>query len=174
MIDYYCINLDRDKTRLANVSVQFEKENIKPKRISGVNGSKIQTGKFITLAHGTLGCFLSHIKTWKTFLKYSKQPYAVVFEDDVVLKDNFTNKFHNVLKNVPSEFDILYLTCFVGSLSQSPSSQKKYNILGNLLHLLIHPTRKRIIINTAIYIPHMSLGMHGYCLSRDGARKLIQ
>lgn len=60
-----------------------------------------------------LGCYMSHLKTYKT-IKEKKQysGYSIVFEDDFVLADFFIESVRNILENIREkhiDFDIIFL-----------------------------------------------------------------
>lgn len=92
----YIINLDSSKERYEYVRKPVADVGFAVKRISAVNGrelseaeveSKLDLGAYQTfLGHapkrGTIGCSLSHIKTWQKFLE-SDFEFALIFEDDV-------------------------------------------------------------------------------------------
>ncbi|MDR1609344.1 MAG: glycosyltransferase family 25 protein [Holosporales bacterium] len=91
----YLINLDQSKDRLAEITPKLQNLGISYTRIPGVYGRGLSSEekdqlvnrhRYLSLMHGnigdgTVGCYLSHIKVWETFLE-SKSSYAIVFEDD--------------------------------------------------------------------------------------------
>lgn len=95
-IQAYFINLDKSTDRLAYITPKLEALGYPFTRIQAVYGkglaedykaSVTDTDKYRRLMHnnigvGTIGCYLSHVKTWKEFLN-SKHSYALIFEDDV-------------------------------------------------------------------------------------------
>lgn len=61
------------------------------------------------LRRGEIGCYLSHISVWSQFLNSGKQ-YAVIFEDDVILCNDFKDRLYNIIKEADEiNWDILYL-----------------------------------------------------------------
>jgi glycosyl transferase family 25 len=92
----YLINLDRSKERYESIKPYVDQLNLPTERIEAVDGSKLSEDEIkekvdleacriflgYTPKRGTIGCSLSHIKLWQTFLK-SNYKYALVFEDDV-------------------------------------------------------------------------------------------
>ncbi len=86
----YLINMDRDVERLRWMQDVFSTHNIAFERISAVDGSNLsdeQQAYHLTpershLSRAEIGCLLSHIKTWQTFLQ-SGADYALIFEDDI-------------------------------------------------------------------------------------------
>jgi glycosyl transferase family 25 len=92
----YFINMERSKERLAYILPNVEKLHLPFERIEAVDGAKLTQedfaqaidieayNKFLgyVLNPGVVGCALSHIKAWETFLA-SPYEYAIIFEDDV-------------------------------------------------------------------------------------------
>jgi glycosyl transferase family 25 len=103
----YLINLDQSKDRLAEITPKLQSLGMDYTRIPGVYGrgmsieekdSLVNRSKYLRLMHGnigdgTIGCYLSHIKVWESFLE-SNYSYAVVFEDDA---DFVPNDLKNVV-----------------------------------------------------------------------------
>jgi GR25 family glycosyltransferase involved in LPS biosynthesis len=141
--------------------------------IKGINGKNLD--KKVIQKHftkfysnygprGSIGCALSHLKTWKKFLKSGKD-YCIIFEDDVILKKRFIKRFERALENVPSDYDILYL----GSFGGIPKSNF-FTIIFDILQMS-NPIFDQI--NKYISKPKVALGAHAYVLSRKGAEKLV-
>jgi glycosyl transferase family 25 len=92
----YIINLDRSRERYEYIKPNITKLDLDAVRISAVDGNLLSDAEIKAnvdinsykkyLGHlpkkGTIGCSLSHIKVWQTFLN-SNLEYAVVFEDDI-------------------------------------------------------------------------------------------
>jgi len=94
----YLINMDRSKTRLDHMKPYVEGLAFPFERIVGVEGNKItkdEISRVFDIKHyqeyainrvseskGVIGCSLSHLKVWKTFLS-SRYKYALVLEDDI-------------------------------------------------------------------------------------------
>ena len=95
--DYYVINLDKDKVRWDRINQHLVDIGVSAQRISAVYAAdlpvegiqSVYTGAvnkqqfFMPLKPAEIGCFMSHLKTMKTFLETSDKPYAVILEDDV-------------------------------------------------------------------------------------------
>lgn len=73
---------------------------------------------------GQLGCYLSHIEVWRQMVE-TKQPWALVIEDDVLLPDDFDAVLTTLFKCLPEDFELVALgvgtTGYVISL---PCAQK--------------------------------------------------
>lgn len=100
-IGAYIINLDRSKERYQTMHEPVQALGYPLERISAVDGKSIpqdQLDAMVDFKHfqlmfknppkiGTIGCSLSHFKTWETFLK-SPYEYALIFEDDVTFESS--------------------------------------------------------------------------------------
>jgi len=107
---------------------------------------------------------MSHIKTWRKFL-LSEKELCIIFEDDVVLVKDFDEELENALQNVPRDFDILYLGCFGCN-----SDLNCFTIPFSFIYKLNNSE----IINDHIKKPKIAFALHGYVLSKKGAKKLIK
>ena len=108
-IPVFCINLDRRPERWAIFSNQPALKGITLQRISAVDGNQLNIlspdipasdetrlrilrgtrrshGEICT--KGAIGCTMSHVKVWDTFLK-TEHPFCIVLEDDCAVPDNF-------------------------------------------------------------------------------------
>ena len=74
--------------------------------VTAVDGNQIQNHS--KLNNGELGCAMSHIGIWKDALA-NKYNTILVFEDDVILDEKFEEKLSNLLAEIRSNFDWLYL-----------------------------------------------------------------
>lgn len=168
-IPVFVINLDQHKCK-------YEKSNKILKnngftnihRISAVNGSKLKNYSKITTLHtqfllnepsyrcshqqlntlGAIGCYLSHIKCWREMIKkgYSS---IFIFEDDLELVPNFSEKMTKIMENMPDDCDLLSFG-YIKLLKQ----HKFQNIIES--------------------VKSKYLGTQGYYITKQGAEKLLQ
>lgn len=96
IIGSYIINLESSKERYSYIQKSVNSLELKVERIPAVNGYALPTTEINKKTDlrsyeqlmgclpnlGTIGCSLSHFKTWETFLNSSFE-YALIFEDDV-------------------------------------------------------------------------------------------
>jgi GR25 family glycosyltransferase involved in LPS biosynthesis len=169
----YVISLNYPDKLLKQLS---EKHRLNPILFNGIDGKKcsddIIKHNFTTFYRyfgpkGSIGCALSHINVWKTFLKTNKK-YAVVFEDDIILNDSdrmLSELIPFYIQQTPKDFDILYL----GSLG-SDNTPNFFTISMNLLNM----SAKFKDINNYIKCPEVALATHAYVISRGGAQKLLE
>tara|TARA_B110000977_G_C11091282_1_gene496983 strand:- start:4200 stop:4835 length:636 start_codon:yes stop_codon:yes gene_type:complete len=60
----------------------------------------------LTLTPGAIGCALSHLNLWNSVQSHKN---LVVFEDDINLCENFKSRLHELFKEVPDDWELLYL-----------------------------------------------------------------
>lgn len=115
----------------------------------------------------SIGCAMSHLHVWKTFLNTNKK-YAIVFEDDIILDSStppLLSTIHKYVSNTPTNFDLLYLGCF-----GSENTPNFFTIIMKLLGV----SSQYEYVNTYIKKPEIALAAHAYIISRRGAKKLIK
>lgn len=102
------------------------------------------------LTEGAIGCYLSHIKCWKKFLKECKDEdgYCVIFEDDSSIPKNLIKIMDNIAKNIQEKWGVILL----GWTATSQYSS----------------------YNKHLYIPNTFHQTHAYMLSSYGAKKLLK
>ena len=103
----FIINLDKRTDRWQECLNQFEKHNITNfERFSAVDGSIINN--ISKLLPGEYACILSHINVVK-LAKERKYKRVLILEDDAELHDDFSEMFKEYVKQVPDNYDMLYL-----------------------------------------------------------------
>lgn len=167
--DTYVISLNKPNDLL----YKLKKNGLDPILFKGTNGKQLEYNtikKYTTPIYSifgpssSIGCSISHMSVWKTFLQSNKQ-HAVVFEDDIIFNStNLKSDISFYLSNTPRDFDILYLGCF----GSNPN-----NIFFNKIMDLLNISCNFIQINDYINKPRVSLALHAYVISRSGAKKLI-
>lgn len=100
----YCINLDRRPDRRAKVQAEFNREELNTveffKATDGCSHPKMNRGE--------CGCTDSHIRVWKDIV-VKGYPYALVFEDDSRLVDNFRECLDEIIQDLPTGWDYVNL-----------------------------------------------------------------
>lgn len=105
---------------------------------------------------GELGCCYSHRLAWKRVVD-EDLPYAVVFEDDIVLYDDFSERLLEVLKAIPSEADFISINQRARWARPPKTSETEF----------VRPC-------TSGVIRVMCTGMYAYIITNQGARKLLE
>lgn len=115
----YIINLDRSRDRYDEVKPLVSHLEVPLERVSAIEGQalsdtelnqSVDLGMYQTFFRqppkkGTIGCSMSHIKAWQTFL-HSPFEYAIIFEDDVRFDPKKLKAAMNQLIEHPSYWDI--------------------------------------------------------------------
>ena len=170
MFKAFVISLKEPDKLITNL----ENKGILARWIDAVDGKKLTNNKIeknTTLLYSLFGSknsiaiAMSHMKAWKTFLK-TNQPYTIIFEDDVIIDSNFSDKLKINLKNTPKDFDLLYLGCF--------GCQKSANTLSIIFSFLGEGNIDYRTINKFINKPFIAVALHAYVISRQGAIKLLK
>lgn len=101
----YYINLLRRKDRDEKMIKEFIKHNFKAERFDAYDGQDIKhgdenlflfAGNTFEYRRGVMGAALSHINLWKNLVA-SDNDYFVIFEDDIILDNNFNQEFEKIL-----------------------------------------------------------------------------
>jgi len=154
----YLINMDKDKKRLKAITKECDNLNIKFERFPGVNVNNLSKNildKYIPKeiqkyrTNGMIGCGLSHLFVWKDAINKNYKN-IVVFEDDISFTDDFNEYFLNVIKEVPEDYDILYLG-YKDTICDPPEDCS-YNY---------------------VYKPYFPLHTHAMIISNKGLKKLV-
>lgn len=161
----YFIVLKSSKKRLDNINKILENNDFKnPHIFDAIKGNKQDRKKLYKdkkinykakkdMKPGALGCALSHIKIWELFLE-TKQPFALVCEDDIIIKSGFSKRLTNYVNNLPRDFDISILT------NNRNTHKNKFN--------------KSDKINKLVKRGYPEYGTVSYLISRTGAKKLLK
>ncbi len=114
----------------------------------------------VPLKLGEIGCACSHLKVYQDIIG-NKYKNSLVFEDDFVLKDNFSNNLQNVLDNIPKSCDIIYL--------HHTKDQKSF--FNKIFSRLIYGHNS--YVNHAISFRFMSSNA-AYIITENGAKKITE
>ena len=149
----YVINLAQASERLTYIKTQLDQQNISFERIDAVLGDLLtepildynekkfnrlfgkQTNKRV------VGCYFSHIKAFRTFLK-SEEPYALILEDDATIPDDFTKILDEAMA-YSKQWDLLRLSSF---------REGKFLVFGDLSGNRKISYNTQIVKNTAAYL----------------------
>lgn len=108
-IDIFLVSLEKDIERRSKL-------NIIPNYTIGIDGSKLDITKLIeenkvdkscNLKKGEIGCFLSHVELLKK--AYESKKIVLILEDDAKIENDTMDKIQQVLKNVPDDFEMIFL-----------------------------------------------------------------
>lgn len=105
---------------------------------------------------GRIGCFFSHYNLWSDLLSSKSKPAMMILEDDNIPIEGFSEKFEQVLLELPPTFDILHLYLLpddLTKLAEYDDSTGRYNLIVKGL---------------------ASSQTCAYLISRKGARRLCE
>ena len=164
-IKSYVINLKINPERLKSIDQQLKRVKIKYQRFEAIYGKDLdlnQLSENQTLApgvkdawinrRGTLGCYLSHVEVWKKILDDPDCQVGLIFEDDAVVRPNIISSIYDSLRDVPPDWDLLYL----GS----------YKLRGKTI-------KNKFIKPVVGNIKGHNSGMFGYLINKRSIPKLL-
>lgn len=158
--DVKVITLMRKKERVENVINEMARAIIDFEYFEAIDGKSYSDDAFLKLmlehnifehnkaSKGPLSCTLSHILLLKEFLD-SDHEYLTVFEDDIYFPPIFMDKIDQIIKQLPDQFDKIYL----GHCGERDSIHNK--------------TDKLFFKNTAMCD-------HAYIISKRGAERTLK
>ncbi len=114
-----------------------------------VHGDTVRPPKCWTAGNGAWGCYRSHMQILEHCIANRVESY-VVFEDDAIFMDNFTDELNNLCENLPIDWSQLYLG-------------------GQLLEEIRHPP---IRVNGFTFIPHNVNRTHAFAVHSRGYQAL--
>jgi len=176
------INLPKHEERFRTVKEQLEKAEVDFEKADAVDGRKLtvedQEARVTALGRalmtpGMIGCFLSHKSCWERCVQLANGP-IIVFEDDVILAENFTASLHAAMDELPEGWDVLLL----GALGAVHPSYYCTNFLHAMMAGgLRWPRGARKAFSdakpVAVHTPLRPFGTHAYVISEGGAKKLL-
>lgn len=170
-IDVKLINLKRRRDRLMQFFERNKSEVIPLSIFDACDGKlmkpshKIQKGfrsGDYNYRSGIIGCAMSHVKIWKSFLKDIKQDYVLVLEDDIQFVPEFQKKFIHLVNTYHKQFEIMFIHYNPYGHSFDPAyfDQQAYPT-ADLWS--VEKSRKCNMGSTA-----------GYIISREGAKNMLR
>ena len=109
MIEHtFCINLKRRVDRWKVMESKFRRLNLSAERVEAVDGKEIFYKDAEPLTRYELGCLLSHRKCFELAKERGYKNFLLL-EDDVFFVPNFNKKLEEALKDIPDDWDMIYL-----------------------------------------------------------------
>lgn len=159
-LNIFVISLNFRFDRRNKINEMFNKSNLSFEFIDAIHGKALKRDKFKSyftsnalrfLSNGSIGCILSHVKVYNQIINKGIK-YSLILEDDIIITNQTYIALNNLLKEIPSDFDILYL---------ASNNSENNNLLSR--------------ISDSLYIPlYPRSGQYAYLISETGARKLIK
>lgn len=102
----YCINLDRRPDRWQKCVEEFDRIDITVERFRASDGNEIICdGQILP---GEKGIYLTHLRIAEDAIK-NRYDKILILEDDVKFSDNFVEDFDSWYREVPNDWNMLYL-----------------------------------------------------------------
>jgi len=156
----FIINLRKNKNRLINSVLQLNKYKLTNLDfINAIDGYELNDNDYKSytsfigyyLSSPTMvGCGMSHIKTWENIVENNIE-FSLILEDDFNFINDFLNDFNELMRNIPHNFDLLFLN--------SNIFMNNYLKLSN--------------VNDYFYEPFLISEKIGYVISLSGAKKSL-
>jgi GR25 family glycosyltransferase involved in LPS biosynthesis len=166
----FVINMDTDTKRLESVTNELNKINTKFIRTPGIiadKGLRSQEGTFwgkYFNPSSAFGISQAHHKIWKTVVEKNYSS-VLCLEDDINFVDNISDIIPKAMKELPDDWDILYLGCITCCDMDNISIYEK-------IIEYINPTLKNY--STYLNTGGIFFGTEAYAISNKGARKLLE
>jgi GR25 family glycosyltransferase involved in LPS biosynthesis len=104
-----CINLDRDLGNWERLQAALTRHDIRGvRRVSAVDGSRLELPGTWRHSAGAYGCLLSHLQVVRDARKRGL-PSLLILEDDVVFDPSFSEKFPVFVRGLPADWDMVFL-----------------------------------------------------------------
>lgn len=156
----YVINLEKNKERLNNFNKYYQNTDLqsqKVERIHAIYGLDIPYKDYIvenpedkSLTPGMVGCYLSHIQTYQTFLDSGK-PYAIIFEDDAKITNAeiYKTTISQLHTKIPDDWDIILLGYFnhdpIHRFDDAGDYYKFWNFFGTHSYIINRRSAQKMI-----------------------------
>lgn len=115
----YCITCRQTPDRKVATAKHFSERDISPIWWQGIHGAtwglrtavcydRDHPGTNFRIGPGVLGLLLSHWSLWLHLL-VSEISEAIICEDDVILEDGFRDKFRDIMRTAPGDWQFIYI-----------------------------------------------------------------
>jgi GR25 family glycosyltransferase involved in LPS biosynthesis len=181
---FYVINLDRKPERMENFMKEYinaELPHDKLQRFSAVDGNMLRiidilkfSGEFLFHPNGKsmIGNHLSHHYILYDIVKNGYKN-SIIVEDDVMFKNNIREDLGNILSNLPSEYEIIWIGILGTNLIPgSDYNYESFNVNG------IYDENLYIDRSINEYVGVLKENYNpttiGYLISQEGAKNYIE
>ncbi|PNH01291.1 Glycosyltransferase 25 family member [Tetrabaena socialis] len=170
----FLINLRKNKERLLRFMTEYSRSDIADtplRHLSAIDANDIDIPRFVTektmtqittttitgfrkyhhdMTKGAVGCFLSHIAIMRMLQRDEGHSWYMVFEDDTSIPPKIHLAIHGAIRNAPAGWDLLLFGRHFATTHKVPSDNADYERIATFW------------------------GMHAYCISKQGAMKIIE
>ncbi|MFT7880590.1 MAG: glycosyltransferase family 25 protein [Sulfurimonas sp.] len=173
-IPIFIINLKKDKTKKQHMEHLCKRHHLQCTFTEAVYGKELDEDTISTvydkkaperfdqrqLTTSEIGCALSHISIYRKMIE-ENIAQAVVFEDDIDIKEGFVSVLDHV-DMFPRDWEMVLLGYYKGNSDK--------NNIRSYLRPRVKITRKHQLVR----LIRRGIGAHGYLLNLSGAKKLIE
>src|SRR3990167_157317 len=146
----YLINLPHRTDRLRIAKQQFEKAGIPmPTIFNAIDARKLKLTGTTEANQGLIGCFMSHYFLLQHALLNGYKRIAI-FEDDILLLQDFKEKFDIAYEQVPDKWQMLY----IGYYERTGAAKVK--------------------VSENVTIPKNTWGTHAYMVQNEGIKIMFE
>ena len=116
----FCLTLKDTPKRKEYAERHFKENNLDVELFEGINGAKFGLKTIIPfkdddpngpdwfITAGRIGCLLSHYMLWQTLWHLPYEEF-IIFEDDVVLCENFQERFLQMKLQLPNDWQYVFI-----------------------------------------------------------------
>ena len=161
------INLSHRTDRKERITALFNRHKIKDYDfVEAVDGTKLNlTYDIYSLFKNNdfgnrrcfIGCALSHYQLWQQLVSSNEYPYYIIYEDDVQIEPEFTDRLERLQRDIVATTDILFL----GSSTRINDNGLKRETTSSGFSAPLNKDK---------YIG----GFFGYIITRQGANKMLE
>jgi glycosyl transferase, family 25 len=166
------INLNKSHQRMSRISARLEELEMPFERIPAVYGASLSATELDAsysrslnartyrrqLSNAEIGCYMSHLKAWKTIVD-KKLPCALIIEDDLII-DRELKDFVHRLSGSTADWDIVKFYCRKSKpkiISKTPIG-RNHDLcrfekipIGNLAQLVTLEAAKKLLASRSIF-----------------------
>ena len=158
-LEFYVINMDRDKSRLIRFTKQMKAQDLSFKRHVGplINTNKVlfSGNTYKVRARGYVGVAMAHLTLWENISEKGEENiYYNILEDDEIIRKNYKENILTEIKKIQGKIDFFNLSVI--------------RPMGNEIYPgILKISDKKFSGKT----PNIWLG--SYLITSEGARKIL-
>lgn len=168
----YVVNLDRSVERWDRMQKMFQDLGVEIIRLPAVDGRKMDPEELKNMrpklserhfwlkemTPGEMGCYLSHLKAWKSLLE-TEEEWALIMEDDLLVRENVKD-FITDESWIPEGVDLIQMTA-----RKEPGAELREKIFKS-----IRSKNARLLK----VLRWSNMGTVAYMINRKGAAAMIE
>lgn len=167
----FVINLDRDPAKLAAVTRRLAAQGLDFERVAATDGAAMTAAQRAAACTpacarlcpaGAVGCFLSHMRVWRTVAERGLDR-ALVLEDDAAFRPGGLALVRRALRELPPGWHVMLCGCFTcqGELAVERATGA---VVG---------APAAVEVSDHLRIPSQTFGSQAYVVSAAGAARLL-